>query len=93
MRYNHNNRNDIIEFCNRTEEKICLNEKLEKINILRKKNKLKLIEKSAIAMNINILIENYTKKLDNDLVYFETEYIIILSYYRDNKYQCIFVKL
>ena len=50
-------------------------EKITKINLLRTKIKQKLAEKTAIAVNVNSLTENYTKKLDSDLAIFETEYV------------------
>lgn len=61
------------EFCERPEEKEKIASRLQSIEVLRKKLKQKLAEKTAIATTINIYIDNYTKKLDADLASFEEE--------------------
>ena len=48
-------------------------DKIMKTVAFRTKLKQKLAEKTAIAVNVNSLTENYTKKLDSDLAFFETE--------------------
>ncbi len=47
--------------------------KLEQIQIRRSRLKEHLANKSAVALNLCATIENYTKKLDGDLVTFENE--------------------
>lgn len=39
--------------------------------------KHKIAEKVAIAVNLNAELEKYTKKLDNDLILFDAEYLAL----------------
>ena len=46
---------------------------MEEIVSLRDRTRQKLSEKSAIAANLTSILERFTKKLDTDLAFFETE--------------------
>lgn len=45
----------------------------EKINALRGLTRQKLTEKTAIAVNMGNIIERFSRKLDTDLAFFETD--------------------
>ena len=46
---------------------------LDKINLLRILARQKLAEKTAIAINMVSIIERFSRKLDTDLAFFETD--------------------
>ena len=46
---------------------------MERIQSLRVTTKQKLSEKSAIAVNMGNIIDRFSKKLDTDLAFFETD--------------------
>lgn len=55
-------------------------EALNNISSLRQKVKQKLAQKAAIALNMNSIIDNFTRKLDTDIAFFETEYVDIVLF-------------
>lgn len=64
---------DCVEFCEQPEVKKEITSRMDRMNLVRKKCKQKMTEKTAIATTINTYIDNYTKKLDTDLSLFEKE--------------------